>query len=109
MPKTSRPSGVCCGRQLVLVFGRAPSPLFCPRIHSLFESLQQSDPPWREYSEFCGTFPALRIAEVGSSTMPREPDDLLKSRLARYRQIKLTVIGRKSGRTISIPVCYHRD
>src|ERR1035437_11063195 len=30
--------------------------------------------------------------------------DTLKDRLARYRQIKLSVIGRKSGRTISIPV-----
>ena len=30
----------------------------------------------------------------------------LKSRLARYRQIKLSVIGRKSGRTISIPVWF---
>jgi len=30
----------------------------------------------------------------------------LKSRLARYRQIKLSVVGRKSGRTISIPVWY---
>jgi hypothetical protein len=30
----------------------------------------------------------------------------LKSRLARYRQIKISVIGRKSGRTISIPVWF---
>ena len=28
----------------------------------------------------------------------------LKDRLARYRQIKISVIGRKSGKTISIPV-----
>ena len=28
----------------------------------------------------------------------------LKERLVRYRQIKISVIGRKSGRTISIPV-----
>jgi deazaflavin-dependent oxidoreductase (nitroreductase family) len=32
--------------------------------------------------------------------------DRLKDRLARYRQIKLSVIGRKSGRTISIPVWF---
>jgi deazaflavin-dependent oxidoreductase (nitroreductase family) len=32
--------------------------------------------------------------------------DDLKDRLARYRQIKITVIGRKSGRTISIPVWF---
>ena len=30
----------------------------------------------------------------------------LKARLARYRQIKVSVIGRKSGRTISIPVWF---
>jgi hypothetical protein len=29
--------------------------------------------------------------------------DGLKDRLARYRQIKISVVGRKSGRTISIP------
>ena len=32
--------------------------------------------------------------------------DSLKERLARYRQIKLSVIGRKSGKTISIPVWF---
>jgi hypothetical protein len=30
----------------------------------------------------------------------------LKDRLARYRQFKITVIGRKSGSTISIPVWF---
>jgi len=30
----------------------------------------------------------------------------LKDRLARYRQVKLSVIGRKSGKTISIPVWF---
>ena len=30
----------------------------------------------------------------------------LKDRLSRYRQIKLSVIGRKSGKTISIPVWF---
>ena len=34
------------------------------------------------------------------------PEDALKERLARYRQIKISVIGRKSGRTISIPVWF---
>ena len=33
----------------------------------------------------------------------------LKSRLARYRQIKISVIGRRSGQTISIPVWYVLD
>ena len=32
--------------------------------------------------------------------------DTLKERLARYRQIKLSVIGRKSGKTISNPVWF---
>ena len=30
----------------------------------------------------------------------------LKDRLARYRQIEISVVGRKSGRTISIPVWF---
>jgi hypothetical protein len=33
--------------------------------------------------------------------MPRKTDDL-KERLSRYRQIKISVIGKKSGRTISM-------
>lgn len=33
--------------------------------------------------------------------MPKPKDDL-KERLARYRQIKISVIGRKSGRTIPV-------
>src|SRR5439155_15412849 len=32
--------------------------------------------------------------------------ETIKARLARYRQIKISVIGRKSGRTISIPVWF---
>ncbi len=32
--------------------------------------------------------------------------DGLKERLARYRQIKISVTGRKSGQTISIPVWF---
>lgn len=34
------------------------------------------------------------------------PNGPLKGRLARYRQIKISLIGRKSGRTISIPVWF---
>ena len=34
------------------------------------------------------------------------PQNELKDRLTRYRQIKLSVAGRKSGRTISIPVWF---
>jgi hypothetical protein len=30
----------------------------------------------------------------------------LKERVARYRQIKISVIGRKSGKTISMPVWF---
>ena len=37
--------------------------------------------------------------------MPNKKDNL-KERLTSYRQIKLSVIGRKSGRTISIPVWF---
>ena len=32
--------------------------------------------------------------------------DMLKERLGRYRQIKISVMGRKSGRRISIPVWF---
>jgi len=32
--------------------------------------------------------------------------DTLKDRLTRYRQIKISVVGRSSGRTISIPVWF---
>jgi deazaflavin-dependent oxidoreductase (nitroreductase family) len=34
------------------------------------------------------------------------PKGSIKERLSRYRQIKISVIGRKSGRTISIPVWF---
>jgi hypothetical protein len=37
--------------------------------------------------------------------VPRSNNDL-QDRLSRYRQIKIGVIGRKSGRTISIPVWF---
>lgn len=33
-------------------------------------------------------------------------DDALNDRLSRFRQITITVTGRKSGRTISIPVWF---
>lgn len=34
------------------------------------------------------------------------PTNTLKDHLHRYRQIKITVIGRKSGRSISVPVWF---
>ena len=34
------------------------------------------------------------------------PNDSLKERLTRYHQIRISVIGRKSGKTISIPVWF---
>jgi hypothetical protein len=37
--------------------------------------------------------------------MPTKNENLA-DRLSRYRQIKLSVIGRKSGRTISMPVWF---
>ena len=33
-------------------------------------------------------------------------NETLKNRVARYRQVKISVVGRKSGRTISIPVWF---
>ena len=36
-------------------------------------------------------------------------NDALKDRLSRYREITITVTGRKSGRTISIPVWFVFD
>ena len=38
--------------------------------------------------------------------MAHSSKDNLKGRLTRYRQIKITVIGRKSGKTISNPVWF---
>ena len=40
--------------------------------------------------------------------MPARKDSL-KDRLSRYREIKISVTGRKSGRTISIPVWFVLD
>jgi deazaflavin-dependent oxidoreductase (nitroreductase family) len=40
--------------------------------------------------------------------MPAQHDSL-KDRLGRYREIKITVTGRKSGRAISIPVWFVSD
>ncbi len=36
----------------------------------------------------------------------RSSKEGLKERLAQYRQIKISVIGRKSGRTISMPIWF---
>jgi hypothetical protein len=38
------------------------------------------------------------------TSMAHSSTESLKERLARYRHIKISVIGRKSGRTISNPV-----
>ncbi len=38
--------------------------------------------------------------------MPTSKQDELKERLARYRQIRISVIGRKSGQLISVPVWF---
>jgi len=37
--------------------------------------------------------------------MPTQKDTL-KNRLARYRQIKISLIGRRSGQIISVPVWF---
>jgi deazaflavin-dependent oxidoreductase (nitroreductase family) len=44
--------------------------------------------------------------EGGAFRMTTANKKDLKERLARYRQIKLSVIGRKTGQTISIPVWF---
>ena len=41
--------------------------------------------------------------------MPTQEHSSLKDRLSRYREINITVTGRKSGRTISIPVWFVLD
>jgi hypothetical protein len=41
--------------------------------------------------------------------MPHSSTEPLKERLSRYRQIKISVIGRKSGKKISIPVWFVLD
>ena len=38
--------------------------------------------------------------------MPTSRKDGLKERLTRYREIRISVIGRKSGRLISVPVWF---
>ena len=38
--------------------------------------------------------------------MPNKTDEPLKDRLSRYRQINLSVVGRKSGKTITNPVWF---
>lgn len=40
--------------------------------------------------------------------MPSQKNDL-KDRLSRYREIKISVTGRKSGRTISLPIWFVLD
>jgi hypothetical protein len=40
--------------------------------------------------------------------MPTAPEDL-KQRLARYNEIEITVIGRKSGKPITNPVWFVLD
>ena len=43
---------------------------------------------------------------IERTPMSHSSNDTLKDRLARYRQINISVIGRKSGHTISIPVWF---
>jgi len=46
------------------------------------------------------------MSDEGRDTERRVKKSELKDRLARYRQIKLSVTGRKSGKTISMPVWF---
>jgi deazaflavin-dependent oxidoreductase (nitroreductase family) len=53
--------------------------------------------------------PIARASPISGCPMDcgmSNPNNSLKDRLARFRQIKLSVIGRKSGRTISVPVWF---
>jgi len=52
-----------------------------------------------------GTWRANGKSERREANVPTQKDTL-KDRLARYRQIKISVVGRKSGRAISIPVWF---
>ena len=46
------------------------------------------------------------MVTISSEDHVPNPTDSLKDRLTRHREIKLSVIGRKSGKTISIPVWF---
>jgi deazaflavin-dependent oxidoreductase (nitroreductase family) len=48
----------------------------------------------------------MEVAVPRRSRTVTAAKDTLKDRLARYRQIKITVIGRRSGNKISIPVWF---
>jgi deazaflavin-dependent oxidoreductase (nitroreductase family) len=51
----------------------------------------------------------IRFSDTATARKRRNmptPKDTLKERLARYREIKISVTGRKSGRTISNPVWF---
>jgi deazaflavin-dependent oxidoreductase (nitroreductase family) len=52
---------------------------------------------------------ALALCKSSRRDIMPTSKDSLKERLTRYRQIRLSVVGRKSGRTISIPVWFALD
>ena len=51
----------------------------------------------------------LQFSEAVAMTHKPTPNDSVIARLARSREIKISVIGRKSGRTISNPVWFALD
>jgi len=51
----------------------------------------------------------LAAGTLGTGVYLPAPNDALKDRLSRYREIDLRVTGRKSGRTISQPVWFVYD
>jgi len=53
-------------------------------------------------------FMKSEVKSIEGVHMPT-PNDALKDRLSRYREINLSVTGRKSGRTISQPVWFVYD
>jgi hypothetical protein len=70
--------------------------------------------PDGERSELTGKHFLLGITSIRLNACPEEhlmpnPPEALRDRLSRYRQVKISVIGRKSGKTITCPVWFVLD
>jgi deazaflavin-dependent oxidoreductase (nitroreductase family) len=78
---------------------------FCGQHNITAESLPMSSHPGPE-----GQRSVRQAGQIGTE-MSKKPtgNDTVKDRLSRYRGITITVIGRKSGRTISNPVWFVLD
>ncbi len=78
-------------------------------------SLSAALPMWRGFQRIFGVCAGTltRVGRIGVNARYAYREEIwamknseLKERLARYRQIKLSVIGRKSGKAISMPVWF---